>query len=144
MACFIVPTTEALIVSAANIIIEKQMMKKKTASEGQLHDNLEEKPAVCRNLSLLSKLLWGGSALLAFEHLWHGEIQPFYPFLTAASDPAAMSEVFHEMATVGVSMAVAVTLAWGILIFFRSRLAVQAQQPQPVLAAAASTPAEKK
>ncbi len=39
-----------------------------------------------KKLGGLSKLLWGGSALLAFEHLWHGEITPYYPLLTAAAD----------------------------------------------------------
>ena len=61
-------------------------------------------------------MLWGGSALLAFEHVWHGEVVPFFPFLTAAKDPEAFSEMLHEMSTVGVSMAVVVTLVWGAMV----------------------------
>ena len=57
-------------------------------------------------------MLWGGSALLAFEHVWHGEVQPFFPFLTAASDPESAAEMLHEMATSGTAMAAVVTLAW--------------------------------
>ena len=50
--------------------------------------------------------------MLALEHLWHGEIVPWFPFLTAMSDPADAAEMFHEMATVGVTMAVLITLVW--------------------------------
>ena len=60
-------------------------------------------------------MLWGGSALLAFEHVWHGEVVPFFPFLTAVKDGNAM-EMLHEMATAGVSMALLVTAVWGIMV----------------------------
>ena len=105
MACFIVPAAEAAIVSLTSLALAKRA------------------PRACKALKSLSHLLWGGSALLAFEHLWHGEIQPFYPFLTAASDPDALSEVFHEMSTVGVAMALTVTAAWGLVTFAKRRLA---------------------
>ena len=42
-----------------------------------------------RKLKWLSYLLWGGALLLCFEHIWHGEVVPFFPFLTAMSDPGA-------------------------------------------------------
>ena len=57
-------------------------------------------------------MLWGGSALLAFEHVWHGEVVPWFPFLTAAADPADALEMLHEMATVGVTMTLLVTAVW--------------------------------
>ena len=50
-------------------------------------------------------MLWGGAALLAFEHVWHGEVVPYFPFLTAATDPADRAQMLREMATVGVTMA---------------------------------------
>lgn len=65
-----------------------------------------------RKLKWLTNLLWGGSLLLAYEHVWHGEVQPFFPFLTAMSDPADTAEMLHEIATVGVSMAVLITAIW--------------------------------
>ena len=37
------------------------------------------------------------------------------PFLTAANDPSEMAVAFHEMATVGTSMAVLVTAVWAVL-----------------------------
>ena len=60
-------------------------------------------------------MLWGGSGLLAFEHLWHGEITPFFPFLTAANDPADTAEMLHEMATSGSAMAILVTAVWAVV-----------------------------
>ena len=54
----------------------------------------------------------GGTILLAFEHIWHGEVVPWFPFLTAMSNPADAAEMFHEMATVGVVMAILITVVW--------------------------------
>lgn len=132
MACFVVPAAEAAIVTITSIVLEHR--NKKAAAEGkalQVALSTDAHQPFYAKLKSLSKLLWGGSALLAFEHLWHGEIQPFYPFLTAATDPAAMSEVYHEMATVGTSMAAFVTLAWAAVNVVRSRLANNASQPEP-------------
>ena len=111
MACFLVPTAEAIVVTAAALCVRRNLKKnshreKKGSSSPFTLD---------RKLMLLSYLLWGGAALLAFEHLWHGEIVPWFPFLTAAADPADASQMLHEMATIGVTMAVIVTAAWGAL-----------------------------
>ncbi|OWV03606.1 MULTISPECIES: hypothetical protein [unclassified Fibrobacter] len=106
MACFIVPAAEALITTAVTLVVEKKFPDK----------------APLQAPRRLSKLLWGGSALLAFEHFWHGEIQPFYPFLTAAQNPESSQVMIHEMSTVGVGMACMVTLAWAAsLIFLKVR-----------------------
>ena len=50
--------------------------------------------------------------MLAFEHIWHGEVTPWFPFLTKAANPADAAEMLHEMATSGVAMAVLVTAVW--------------------------------
>ena len=60
-------------------------------------------------------MLWGGSALLAFEHIWHGEVVPWFPFLTAMSNPADAAKMFYEMATAGVSMALLITVVWFVI-----------------------------
>ena len=65
-----------------------------------------------QKLRWLYTLLWGGVLLLAFEHLWHGEVTPWFPFLTAASDPAETAVMLSEMSTAGVTMAVLVTVVW--------------------------------
>ena len=106
MACFLVPTTEA-IASAIAAKVVKSSEKKDTA--GKVKIPFSRKLGWLRNLSL------GGSVLLAFEHLWHGEIVPWFPFLTAAADPADAAAMLHEMATVGVAMAVLITAVWGVM-----------------------------
>ena len=118
MACFIVPGVEAIVVSAAAIALKKREMK--LASPKLAHsDTIEEKNnkfTWSRRLTWLAALLWGGVLLLAFEHIWHGEVVPWYPFLSAMSNPVDKAEMLHEMATVGVSMAVTVTAVWGAVV----------------------------
>ena len=106
MACFIVPTTEAIVTTIV----------KKTADASAKKENREIKNPFLRKLNLLNNMLWGGSALLAFEHVWHGEVTPWFPFLTNASNPADAAEMLHEMATSGVAMAVLVTVVWAGMV----------------------------
>lgn len=100
MACFLVPTTEAIVTT----VIKKVADKKGS-------DNI-----FIKKMDWLNNMLWGGSALLAFEHVWHGEVTPWFPFLTAASNAADAQEMLHEMFTSGVAMAVLVTLAWVVMV----------------------------
>ena len=64
-----------------------------------------------KRLNWLNNMLWGGSALLAFEHVWHGEITLRAPFLTAITT-GETAGMLREMATSGVAMAVLVTAVW--------------------------------
>ena len=96
MACFLVPTGEAIVTTVIKHIADKKGV---------------ESPFI-KHMNWLNNMLWGGSALLAFEHVWHGEVTPWFPFLTNAATPEQASEMLHEMATNGVAMAVLVTLAW--------------------------------
>lgn len=117
MACFIVPAVEAIAVTAAYVAVKKNEQKlqaPKLAEGGKLADNTA-KITWSKRLSWLMGLLWGGVLLLAFEHFWHGEVVPFPPFLTAMASPEDTAEMLHEMATVGVSMAVTVTAVWGVI-----------------------------
>ena len=110
MACFLVPTTEAIVTTFITKAEEKkeknESVEKKEASEEEV------KIPMSRKLHWLNKLLFGGAILLAFEHLWHGEVVPWFPFLTAASNPGDTAIMLHEMSTVGVTMAVLVTAVW--------------------------------
>ena len=114
MACFVVPAAEAVITTVAAKVLEK----KESASESvQVSFNgVTTTEAVkipfSRKLKWLNNLLWGGSALLAFEHVWHGEVTPWFPFLTATSNPVDAVEMLHEMATAGISMTALVTVVW--------------------------------
>ena len=118
MACFTVPAAEAIITTIAGKIIKS---KEKKELSGAVSTKPEEnkdgiaKISFSTKLGWLNKMLWGGSALLAFEHVWHGEVVPFFPFLTAVENGEA-SEMLHEMATAGVSMALLVTAVWGIMV----------------------------
>ncbi len=104
MACFVVPAAEAVIVKA----IEKSFEKK----EG--NQNYQAVIPIHTKLKWLSGLLFGGAVLLMFEHVWHGEVVPWFPFLSAMYDPADKAAMLSEMATVGTSMAVLITVVWGI------------------------------
>lgn len=119
MACFIVPATEAVVTT----IIEKKCKKEECKKE--VTD--EMKNPFSQKLSWLNKMLWGGSALLAFEHLWHGEITPWFPFLTAMQNHKDMIQMFHEMSTVGVCMAVFVTFAWAGMVMISNTLESKAE-----------------
>ncbi len=111
MACFIVPATEAVVTTILTKTVKSKEKEPETLSITNEFGSVEEyeKTPFSRKLHWLSNLLWGGSALLAFEHLWHGEVTPWFPFLTNAANPAG---ILREMATTGVSMAVLVTLVW--------------------------------
>ena len=112
MACFVVSAAEAVVVTG---IRKHAEAKEHTETVEQREVLTEHKIPFSRKLKWLSGLLWGGSGLLAFEHVWHGEVAPWFPFLTAMSNPGDLTEMFHEMATVGVGMAVLVTAVWGIM-----------------------------
>ena len=84
-------------------------------------------------LGWLNKLLWGGSALLAFEHVWHGEIVPFFPFLTAVKS-GETGEMLAEMGSAGVMMAVTVTAVWvGMLVVSRFAEKKSLKSPEGLL-----------
>lgn len=123
MACFLVPTTEAVVTTIASKVIQK---KEKT--NGETFSEVG-KVSFSSKLNWLSKLLWGGSALLCYEHLWHGEVVPFFPFLTAALDPTETKLMLHEMATVGGSMAVLLTAVWGGMVFVVNRMQKKVSDP---------------
>ena len=81
MACFTVPAAEAIITTIAGKIIKSKELKQGASGEGET-----PKIKLSTKISWLNKMLWGGSALLAFEHVWHGEVVPFFPVLTAVEN----------------------------------------------------------
>ncbi|MBR2751344.1 MAG: hypothetical protein IKM88_11445 [Lachnospiraceae bacterium] len=121
MACFIVPAAEAIVTTIAAKVLKKHEVSQKISHSGS-HDEIIEKTSFSRKLGWLNNLLWGGSALLALEHVWHGEVVPWFPFLTAAGDPESKAEMLHEMSTVGVTMALLVTAVWAGMVIVSSVL----------------------
>lgn len=134
MACFLVPTGEAIVVSLLRLALKKKEERAEVQPDSLASSASPVSPAspaslvspgvrkLRRRLRWLSHMLWGGSALLAFEHLWHGEIVPWFPFLTAASDPESAGVMLHEMATAGVMMALLTTAAWGLMCLAASAI----------------------
>ena len=125
MACFLVPTAEAIVVTAAAKIAEKNEMKadsqklaKKAAAETEQQKHLPWS----KKLMILAQLLWGGAFLLCFEHIWRGAVVPWFPFLTAMNDPGDTEEMLHEMSTIGVTMAIIVTVTWAIMMIVADRI----------------------
>ena len=113
MACFLVPTTEAIVTTVLKKTADKSADKKK----------IEIKNPFIKRLNWLNNMLWGGSALLAFEHVWHGEVTLWFPFLTNAATPASTAEMLREMATSGVGMALLVTAVWAGIVAVTNSMA---------------------
>ena len=112
MACFLVPLGEAVVLTVA-----KKLAFKKNADS-----------VIKARLGNLEKMLYGGSFLLAIEHVYHGEVIFYPPFLSAMKTPEDTREMLHEMATVGVSMAIVVTAVWGILSIVEAKISKQKER----------------
>ena len=95
MACFTVPLTTAVVA---------------TAAKKALPESANRNPFVAK-LGWLGKMMFGGSFLLAIEHVYHGEIIFTPPFLTAVQN-GETADMLHEMATRGVAMAVLLLVVW--------------------------------
>ena len=132
MACFIVSGGEAIVATAVRSAVKKSEVEKGIVDEQgrQLTDPSTEGICWTRKLGWLVNMLWGGVILLCIEHMWHGEVVPFPPLLTAMNDPAEMPAMLGEMATVGVGMAVLVTAVW----FVATLVADAAVKRQPAVA----------
>lgn len=111
MACFIVPGAEAVVTTVITKIVENKEHKKNKENEQkndllsynnardtdvtEATNNINRLP-FSKKLKWLNNMLWGGTALLAFEHLWHGEITPWFPFLTAAGNPQDTAQMISR------------------------------------------------
>ncbi len=104
MACFLVPGSEGIVVTLLTKIVGKEKAER-------------------LKLKWLSTMLWGGTILLAIEHIWHGEVVPWPPFLTAMANPSDTAAMLHEMATHGTLMASMITLVWGVMLWMHNSTA---------------------
>ena len=103
MACFSAPLAAAVVTGVVRRVAAKSPEQPGTISWAT-------------KLGWLEKLFFGGCVLLAFEHVWHGEIIFKFPFLTGVRD-GNTAEVLHEIATVGSAMTVLIIAVWiGMLI----------------------------
>lgn len=125
MACFVVPMVEAAAVTVVKKVVKRKEQKAcclEQQEEGKYKFSFSEK------LGWLNNLLWGGSALLAFEHIWHGEVTLFFPLFTAAKNAKDSMAMLQEMSTVGVAMAIVVTVFWAGMVMFSQGLEKKAEQ----------------
>jgi len=94
MACFLVPAGAAIVTT----VVGKKVPEK-------------------YYLNWLNSMFWGGVAMLAIEHISHGEIVLYPPFLTAG-----LPEVLPEMMRVGIPMTLSIFLIWGVIVAVAARL----------------------
>ncbi|MDD5679749.1 MAG: hypothetical protein PHI59_00690 [Candidatus Omnitrophica bacterium] len=88
MACFLIPAGAAVLTTAAGKKVPEKY-----------------------HFNWLNSMLWGGVLMLAVEHVAHGEIVLYPPFLTAG-----LSEVWPEMMRVGIPMTLIIFIIWGIMV----------------------------
>ena len=117
MACFAVPLAEAVVVTVAKKVLLR------SSTDAVINEAKAARIEVLREkIGWLQKMLYGGSFLLAIEHVYHGEVVLYPPFLTAMRTPEEIPVMLHEMATVGVGMAVLTTAVWGAIVAVSSWL----------------------
>ena len=115
MACFTAPLAEAVIVSVVKAVAFNKNKIAKENTDGGISE-VGIKASIRTKLGWLEKMLYGGSFLLAIEHIYHGEVVLYPPFLTAMNNPEDVPVMLHEIATVGVGMAALVTAVWGAAV----------------------------
>ena len=110
MACFTAPLAAAI----AAGIARRTVASKDTGTP--------ETISWATKLGWLEKLFFGGCALLAFEHIWHGEIIFQFPFLTGVKN-GETAEVLKEIATVGGAMTALIFAIWIGMLIVSARIA---------------------
>ena len=120
MACFVVTTVAAVGVAVARHIVkhnEKKIEKNEVVSVNA--DTLK----TSKKLGILEIALFGGSFILAGEHVLHGEVTFTFPFLTSITEGSdAIKTMLAEMGTIGVGMTALIFVAWGIGLVIRKYL----------------------
>ena len=98
MACFIAPMSLAIVTT---------IFRKK------IPESLK--------IDWLNIMIWGGVIMLAVEHIAHGEVVLFPPFLTAMQTPAEIPVMLQEMATIGGTMTIAILFIWIVMVTIYQR-----------------------
>jgi len=98
MACFIAPMSLAIVTT---------IFRKK------IPESLK--------IGWLNVMIWGGAIMLAVEHIAHGEIILYPPFLTAMQTPAEIPVMLQEMAVVGGTMTIAMVAIWAVMVYIYNK-----------------------
>jgi hypothetical protein len=113
MACFLAPAGMAVVTTVAQKVVKKKEAEAAGNSGGQAEKTGGK---WTQRLRWLNTMLWGGVALLCLEHIWHGEVVPWPPFLTAMETPGEVGPMLHEIALYGGIMTAVIIVVWGILV----------------------------
>jgi hypothetical protein len=106
MACFIVPMSLGIVTT---------IFRKK------IPENLK--------IGWLNIMIWGGVIMLAVEHIAHGEVVLFPPFLTAMQTPSEIPVMLQEMAIFGGTMTLAIVSIWLIMVFVSQKILQKNKKP---------------
>ena len=98
MACFIAPLSLGIVTT---------IFRKK------IPENLK--------IGWLNIMIFGGAIMLAVEHIVHGEIILYPPFLTAIQTAEEIPIMLKEMAVVGGTMTIALVAIWAIMIYIYNK-----------------------
>ncbi len=139
MACFIAPAAEAVVTT----VLQKKLNKKEQKADRVCAEHIEVIDSVndtekskhriswSRKLKWLNAMLWGGSALLCVEHIWHGEVVPWPPFFTAMQTPSEIVPMLQEIAIYGTAMAAVITGIWFGITMIADHLADRIETGKP-------------
>ena len=117
MACFVVSAVAAIGVGAAKYVVKHHEKKNELTVNEPKEYKFGSEVKWSKKLAYLELALFGGSFVLAGEHMIHHEVVPFPPFLTAMSSAEDTAEMLHEMGTTGVLMFGLLVAAWAVGVF---------------------------
>ena len=117
MACFTVSAVAGVGVAVARHIVKHHENKLVLANREAPVEKFGSDIKWSKKLGYLELTLFSGSFILAAEHIIHGEVVPFPPFLTAMESAEETAEMWQEIGTVGVGMLAILVLAWAIGVF---------------------------
>lgn len=131
MACFLAPAAEAIVTTVVQKKIEKKERMNTACEADKIYSSEDavakvecqgNKISWSRKLKWLNTMLWGGVALLCVEHMWHGEVVPWPPFLTAMNTPSEIVPMLKEIALYGTAMAAVITAVWFVVTLIADKL----------------------
>ena len=135
MACFTVSAVGAIGVAVARHIVKHH--EKKLALEGREApvEKFGSDIKWSKKLAYLELTLGSGSFILAAEHMIHGEVTPFPPFITAMADAEDTAVMWQEIGTVGVAMFGILIAAWAIGVVIADYVAYRKRKATKAVAA---------
>ena len=117
MACFTVSVVGAIGVGIAKHIVKHHEKKMLLENKEPKEYKFGSETPWSKKLSYLELTLYGGSLLLLGEHIIHGEVVPYPPFLTAMQNAEDAAQMWKEIGTVGVTMFLLLVFAWAVGVF---------------------------